>query len=190
MAHTTRQTVLSRMKKGEDIGWDEFYNIYSTFIIFLTQIRGVPEDDLDDIVQQTMTNFFKRNTIIRYNKEEGKFRSFFRKIVNDTINDYYRHKSRKSNQSLSLNEDDIDIPVDSELEAEWDKEWDQHILSQALEELKNRVETKSYQAFDLYVLQKQKVKEVATLLNLKKNAIYGIKNRLQQILKEITLELE
>ena len=70
----------------------------------------------------------------------------------------------------------------------WDREWHQHILKQAMEELKNMIESETYQAFELYVVDEWPPQKVADFLDIKIASVYTAKNRAIKKLRGIIKE--
>jgi len=77
---------------------------------------------------------------------------------------------------------------EDKLEQEWDKEWQKHLMCEALKDLKIKVESKTYMAFDLYAIQNRPSTEVANFLNISVNSVYVAKNRCVELLKNIIAE--
>jgi len=69
------------------------------------------------------------------------------------------------------------------------EKWREVMKTEALAELANRVDEKTFQAFDLYGLQNRPMREVATLLNCSSASIYMAKNRCAKIMREIVRKL-
>ena len=69
------------------------------------------------------------------------------------------------------------------------EKWRTIIREEALLELAQRVDAKTFQAFELYALEDRPVKETAELLNLSADSIYVAKNRCMKILRETVARL-
>jgi RNA polymerase sigma-70 factor (ECF subfamily) len=77
-----------------------------------------------------------------------------------------------------------------ELEAIWNEEWEKAVLARDIERLKPRVGLDQFQMFDLYVLRRMRVAEVAGLLGTSVARVYLAKHRLSKMLRETIGELE
>ena len=85
--------------------------------------------------------------------------------------------------------DDREFSLANGLEQAWNDEWQGHLLNMAMDELKNCVEPVTYQAFDLYAIQRRKSIEVADFLDMSVNSVYVAKNRCLEQLKKIIADV-
>jgi RNA polymerase sigma factor (sigma-70 family) len=99
--HTSR-TLLSRIKQGDEISWDEFYRIYAPLIILCGKDYRLSNADIDELVQQTVLAFFKDKNFT-YTPQKGRFRDYLRTIIRHKAIDIKR-KTNKRNVESSLDE--------------------------------------------------------------------------------------
>ena len=202
MAFVTRRSLLSRVHKGDEISWQEFYDTYKPLILLCGKDCYLSNTENDELVQQVMTEVFKKditgkftkepdpdNTFFKYDPAKGRFRHYFRGLIRNQAMEII--KKRNNNPSF----DDTDHPVKTELQDDsawddlWEKEWQKHVLTMAMQELKERVDSNTYVAFEMYAIQNKTVKEVQDLLNISSSSIYVAKNRCVETLKKIITEL-
>ena len=72
----------------------------------------------------------------------------------------------------------------------WDDEWMKHLLNEAMIELKSRVESNTYSAFEKYAMHRKSVKEVADFFDISVSSVYTAKSRCIATLREIIKDLE
>jgi RNA polymerase sigma factor (sigma-70 family) len=72
----------------------------------------------------------------------------------------------------------------------WEEEWKNHILNQAIEDLRCAVSPLVYQAFYMLTLGNMSGKEVAETLGISANAVYVYKHEAQKKLKELIAETD
>jgi RNA polymerase sigma factor (sigma-70 family) len=72
----------------------------------------------------------------------------------------------------------------------WEEEWKNHILNQALEDLRGAVSPLVYQAFYMLTLENMSGKEVAETLGISANAVYVYKHEAQKKLKALVAEAD
>ena len=65
------------------------------------------------------------------------------------------------------------------------EEWRKTALEEAKDELRGRVDEKTWQAFEMYGLQNRDAKQVALILGITVNQLYVAKNRCTAMLKKI-----
>lgn len=81
-------------------------------------------------------------------------------------------------------------PGGFDLEAIWEAEWQEHLLEAAIAQVKSKVEPRQYQVFDLVVLQRWSVEEVARTLGLNRAQVYLAKHRSGALLNQTLKRLE
>ena len=199
MGLTTKPSLLAKIKNGDEISWEEFHQTYRPLI----WVRGKQAHDLsdcecDELVQMVMLTYFKKSTSFQYDPARGKFRNFMRRMVDFQAKKLLLKRSPGREISygvlenvLQSDSDPLDSPEEhNDLESHWDSEWRAHVLSQALEELRAHLETTTFQAFDLYVLQGGNPRTVAQFLNISVNAVYLAKHRATKYLERVVMLYE
>ena len=180
---TTSRTLLEKISSGDEISWDEFYSRYAPVIQALAKYREIPESDVEDICQQVMIQFFKQSKSFRFDPDLARFRTYFGRIINAKIIDYFRERRV---QTPDHSEPGI---ADSGIEQLFIGEWRKVVLKDAEQKLKNRVSPETYQAYELYAVQERPVEKVAAYLDCSVNQVYQAKKRCFAIMKEILLEM-
>ncbi len=201
MAYTTRKSLLRKVRDGNEIGWNEFCEVYQPLILRRGMDFGLNREDLSDLIQNVMLEFFRKDLLntkydidntpeewtFRYNTKQGRFRDFFRRVVtNHALKLLRERRQDKHLDDLSVIQDDMT----DRLNDEWEQEWREHLLTQAKEELKGQVEAVTYQAFELYALKGKSVKETAAFLEISAASVYAAKTRCTEKLKKIMKDLE
>lgn len=188
MAFTTRGSLLSAVRRGDEIGWNEFYEMYKPLILLRGNDLRLTQTEKEELVQLVMSDFFGRSKTFVYDKSLGRFRDYFKTIIKHKAYDLMR-KRRNGEISIELVKAEVES-IFSEGEDIWQKEWGKHILAQAFEEVKLRVETTTLQSYDLYVIQQVPVKEISKLLKISANTIYQHKHSVEEKLCEIIKRLD
>ena len=187
MGFTTCGTLLSKLRKGDDIGWQDFYRAYSPLIALCGQDYGLSSSDIEELIQMTVLAFFN-DTKFQYTPSKGRFRDYLRTIIRHKAIDLKR-KNAKRLTEMPL--DDLDLPDPGNLmEQRWNDEWRKHVLREALNELKAVIEPKTYQTFELYALKEWTPNKVAKFLGISVNSVYTNKNRALVKLREIVKNME
>src|SRR5439155_1996436 len=75
-------------------------------------------------------------------------------------------------------------PAIPEFGAEWDAAWEKNLLAQALERVRERIEERQFQVFDLNVMKAWPAKDVAQTLGISVARIYLTKQRVAAVLKK------
>ena len=180
MAYTTRKSLLLAIGRGDEVSWEEFYRTYRPLIVFCAGGRIAPSE-IDDLIQTVMLKVFRSGDRFRYDPAKGKFRDYLGRIVNNAIVDMLRKRRSAAAAEIPLEDDAF--------AAAWQTEWSRHVFEQAVAELRCRVSPPTFQAFDLYVLQKQPPAKVAAFLGLDIARVYKAKLRCLGILRRIVAEI-
>ena len=180
---TTSKTLLDKIASGDEISWDEFYLKYAPIVKALAKFKGLDANAADDVCQQVMLQFFKQSKTFKFDPNIAKFRTYFGRIVNVKIANYYRKRGEVSSDEPE------EIPVDSEEENLFMNEWRKAVLKEAEQELKQRVAPETFQAYELYAVQNRPVKKVAEYLDCTENQVYQAKKRCFKMMKEILLKM-
>ena len=183
---TTSKTLLDKIASGDEISWNDFYEKYSPIVKALAKFKGLDAAAADDICQQVMLQFFKQSKTFKFDPDIARFRTYFGKIVNAKIINYFR---RKENKEILVDDVMPDIPVDPEIEAIYMSEWRKTLLIEAQQKLKERVAPETYQAYELYAVQGRPVEKVAAYLDCSVNQVYQAKKRCFAMMREILLAM-
>ncbi len=201
MAYTTRKSLLRKVREGDEIGWAEFYATYKPLILRRGMDFSLRPQELSELVQKVMLEFFLKDLFhtkfdienvpddltFRYDSKHGRFRDFLRSVVTNHALKIVRE--RRDQEPVDELENVLPDPNGGH-EAEWDGEWRQHLLTQALVELRSRVEAVTYQAFELYSLKGKKPEKTAEFLGISKESVYTARTRCVAKLRAIVRDLE
>jgi len=177
----TRPTLLSKVRRGDQDGWRDFYDLYEDFILSAARGAGLPKEESKDVLQEAMISV--HNYISRFVPDEsrGRFRTWLHRIVYSRIADQYRKKKRNplekvfieppredsvtsaTNRIPNLSEVELDRLVDGKLE--------QAILAEAQRRMKEQVRMEDYQAYDLFEIQELSAREVAASLGIAESTV-------------------
>jgi len=187
MIFTTRKTLLEAIKDGGEVSWREFYAAYRPLIILRGSDYQLTVDEKEELVQLVLLEIFHKCKSFQYDRSQGRLRDYLRKIIGCKAVDILRKRKNNhvSDDVLNFHPDD-----DSMLEQAWEREWQGHLLSQAMDSLRNILEPITYQAFELHVINEKSAKEVALFLNITVNMVYVAKSRSVKKLRSIIRELQ
>jgi len=200
----TRPTLLSKVRRGDEGGWNEFYELYEDFIYSAATSTGLSHQESRDIVQATMLTV--RDYIGKFvpDKNRGRFRTWLRKIVRSRIMDEYRRKQRHP-QPLPRSARDSDetatsatnrIPDLNEVQIEQliDGKWEQALLAAARRIVKEAVRMEDYQAYDLFQIKELGARDVAISLGISAATVrvrsFRVRRAIQKEIRSILKRLE
>ena len=176
---STHKTLLEKIKSGDEIYWNEFYSRYTPIIRFVGRLYNFSETECDDLVQNVMLKFFNQSKNFIYHEGKVKFRTYFSTIIRSQAIDYIRKNRKELSGNFEI------ASLDTHFDTMFMEEWKQYVLNDALDELRQRVDPVTYQAFELYGLQNRAPQEVAAALEIKKEQLYIAKSRCTKLLRQI-----
>ena len=176
---TTNPSLLERVQNGDEISWNEFYNRYAPVVRCVGACCGFDDAECDDLTQMVMFKFFGATKRYVYREGEVKFRTYFSRIIKSQAVDYIRRNARQ--RELRIEHSDATDPF----EAAFMDEWRKAVFSEALDELRRRVDERTYQAFELYGLQNRPASQVSEVLEMSTAQLYVVKKRCTDILRAI-----
>ena len=183
--YRTRGSLLLRLGgvEGEDreFSWQQFYTTYAPVISGFARRAGCASSDIDDIVHDVMTGFFKAAEQFEYDPKLGRFRGY---LKTSTIN-ALRNRYRKNKGKSTLDQDIIEQQP-ANVEVLWDQEWLGSLIIRALDSVRNQtnLEPSSWEAFELYGRRNVPIGEVSQRLGLSPEAIRKAKSRIALLVRD------
>lgn len=176
----TRYSLLARALDGSnERAWEELYEQYQSYIYYLLRKFSTQESDLDDLAQDVMVTLMKN--LKTYDKDKGKFRTWFSVMVRNIYFAHIRKLSRKDAVLQQYKEQPIDSYSPDELTGIIKEEWEQFILDSAYRRIEDTFRGKAIDVFKL-TLQGMPLKEIASRLDLSESSVYNLKYRVRKSL--------
>jgi RNA polymerase sigma factor (sigma-70 family) len=196
----TRQSLLSRLKNWDDQqSWQEFFDTYWRLIYGFARKWGLSDAEAQDVVQDTVLVVARKMPEFRYDPAVGSFKSWLLHTTQWRIRDHYRKQERLHQAGPSHPPADgartstierIPDPAGLDLEAIWESEWRQNLLHAAVDRIRQRVDARQFQIFDLHVLREWPVSKVARALGISAGRVYLAKHRIGGLLKKEIQRIE
>lgn len=188
MAFTTRGSLLSAVRRGDEVGWDEFYAMYKPLILLRGGDLRLSQTEKEELVQLVMLDFFKGSRSFVYDKSKGRFRDYLKRIIHNKAYDLMR---KRQDGTVSIEAEDFGIDdLPAEAEDIWENEWRATVWAQAFSEVKQKCDPTTMQSYVYFVLQNRSAQEVANLLDIKPNTVYQHKARIEKMLQKFAMEFD
>ena len=188
---STHKTLLERIRTGDDVSWQEFYDRYSPAVLNICSNAGFSESEGLDILQDVMLKIFRHDLVMRFDAERARFRTYFNRIVRSCISDFGKKKDRRNEREIT-GEEIPETPVPADLETLIEEEWKNQMLKEALERLRNQVKPETFLAFQLTAIQGKSTKAAAEFIQMDVNMVYVARSRclarLRKIIEDINRE--
>jgi RNA polymerase sigma factor (sigma-70 family) len=199
----TRESLLERLKNWEDqTSWREFYDTYWRLIYGVASKSGLSEVEAEDVLQETLVAVANKIKEFEYDPSRGRFKGWLLTLTRWQIATQFRKRQRllpmhqteegrsESDGKTSFLErlpDPATVEVNEKL---WDAEWERNLMARAIECVRELVEPRTFQMFQLYVQQDWPVRRVAKTLGVSCTQVYVAKHRISALLKKEIERLE
>jgi len=187
MLTRTSTILLEGLKNSADQkAWREFDERYRPLILAVAARSGLRGSEVEDAAQETMIAFLEAYRESRYDREKGRLRDWLRGIACHKVRDIQRRQGRREKPlaDLAHGTNLLTQVEDSAAEAVWDEEWNNAVLRQCLQEVRQQVEPRTFEAFELFALRGWPAKRVAAHLQLSEDVVYQSKSRILTRIRE------
>ena len=191
---TTRASLLLRIRDAEDAeAWAQFTQIYGPLIYRFARKNGLQDADAADLVQEVLRAVSKAIGTFDYDPQLGKFRSWLFTVARYSMN---RMRSLQRRQPAGVGDTATMARLENqsanhdEQEREWDEEYEQRLFEWAAQQVRQRVQEATWQAFWLTAVEGRSPREVAHKLAISVGSVYVAKNRVLSRLKSKISEID
>ena len=206
----TRPSLLKRLQSGDDAqSWQDFYRLYGGLIRAFAAKAGLTPEEAEDVVQETAIGVARRLPEFVYDPKVCRFKTWLLNLARWRIQNQLRKRPRAGaggNPALAAGassgrnaSDDtastdpmarLPDPAVPEFGAEWDAAWESNLLANALERVRERIEGRPFQVFDMHVTKGWSAGEVARTFGISIARVYLTKHRVAAMLKKEVKRLE
>lgn len=190
LTHTTTELLDGLHDSANALAWSEFDRRYRPILIGFLRRSGLGDSDAADVAQETLTCFIRDYRAGRYDRTQGRLRSWLIGIARYRVADVrraaFRRREYRGESAI------VDLPADMDADSIWEAEQREFIFSEAIAELRrtSRFSERTIEAFERVVLKREPVEDVSAELDLTPQEIYNAKNRVVQRLREIAQQFE
>ena len=183
MSYSTHYSIITGVRHRKSGAWERFYREYASLIKLHGTDCGVPENELDDLVQNVMCEFSRRGGF-DYDAGRGSFRAFLKRIIRFRSMDMLRKRYRERRIRRAADTDDL------YLDRRYDREYRTYLCCEALRRLRQRVPSDDYQQFFMVALLHRDVRSVAEFFHTGVPHVYSVLRRLGGLLPGILREID
>lgn len=180
----TNPTIFLRLRAADpaprQVAWEEFDKRYTPIIRAFVRRFGARDQDVDDVVQDVLMGFYVKSPTFSYDPSKGRFRSYLKTCAYHALRKRLGKQAKLHGQSI----DTIEAEHLS-VEQEWNDVWERERLRLALEDVRQSMgQTKTFHAFELYVVFDQPADQVAEKLQMHINSVYRAKEQVTKMLQD------
>ena len=183
----TRQTLLERARSGDDdSAWEEFVGYYDGFINVIMIKMGVREADRADLKQDILLNIWRDLKKMERGKNNARFRAWLGTVIRNKTNTYFQGLNRrlKREDTHAVKED----LYGGDLEKFIEDEWASHMINLVMEHMKQFFSGNAIDVF-LMTLDNKPIDEISDKLDMTKESIYVLRNRVKHRFQKEMQEL-
>ena len=174
----TSLTLLQRIIGGDDLAWEEFSSRYVEVLRVWCRRWGVPQSDVDDLVQETFLIVISRVTHFE-RRGIGSLRAWRKETARRCWRNVQRRAERHHNVILLERFRRSRVALDS-LESEFDRLSRHELLQTSMSIVQKQVAPNSWSAFRLLALEGLTGPEAAERLGMRVDSVYMAKMRVQK----------
>lgn len=196
----THSSLPRRLADPEDSKtWAEFYRVYRKLVFGFATRAGLSSSDAEEVTQDVFNEVSTNVHSFLGNLHRGSFRGWLLNLsrwrVVDKIRQRQRHDRYRAKRDGNTEHDHTDtieaIPdMSAPADSIWEDEWERQVLDVALLNLRDRVDARHFQAFELHVAHGLPASTIARQLDLNPATVYVIHFRLKKQLKAEVMRLK
>jgi RNA polymerase sigma factor (sigma-70 family) len=180
----TNPTIFLRLNQADpvprEMAWEEFRARYAPVIAGFARRLGARPQDVDDVIQDVMLGFYAKSPTFVYDPGKGRFRGYLKVCTFRALRRRIGNEARLQGKPL----DEVD-PEAVAVEQVWSDVWEHEQLRRLLEEVRQTMgHTKTFRAFELFVVFDQPAQAVAEKLGMHINSVYRAKEQVTRLLQE------
>ncbi len=170
---STQPSIFSRLRASpESSEWETFCDRYSPVVFSVAVAHGLAEPDARDTVQEVLLRLYKNMEQFRYDPARGRFRNYLYTITLNVVRAQLADRARRAAPLDPAHLYAVHNPKEI-----WEREWRANELRTGLQAVADEIEPKTFQAFQLFVLEEWPTEKVARFLGLSRQSVYQAKSR-------------
>lgn len=170
---TTHPKLLIELKRGDNVSWYQFRDMYRPLIFHCAEQVGVPASDFLELEVDVLSKFYKACETFEYDPAKGKFRSYFGTLVRNCIAEL-RRKRQQDNRMTNL--DMVNLGEDA-FEKCWEEEWKQHMFWLAMTKARMELPKKMIETFELCDIRGMAPCDAAAAMDVSLATVYNYRRK-------------
>ncbi len=188
--HDTSYTLIERATKlDDDAAWSELHQRYTKLVYEILKNMNVSSNDADDIASTAFTQLSK--SIRNYDASQGKFRTWFGRIVQTSALKHFRSQKRvhKIQDKVEYYAEAEALFSTPEINDNIEKEWQSVIMKEVLERIKVLHRGHAYEILKMDIAGRSTT-EISEALQIKVATVYTLRQRVKKHLTKEFKHLE
>lgn len=185
---STTSSLIAELKGESHQRWHQFVLVYSPLLRFWIHKKSVKPPADDDILQECLASILKGMPQFERGATSGTFRGWLRTIVERRVADYFRNLEPEKyvgSEFLDLNPSNVEK---SDEEAEEEQRAFDDLNARIYVIVRESMTDKSFQIFEMTVIQKVPVAEVAKIFGVTTSSVRTTRSRAKKHIREMYLD--
>ncbi|MHC4462463.1 MAG: RNA polymerase sigma factor [Planctomycetota bacterium] len=193
MQWVTTTQVLEELKTSNEAQvWRRFCDHFRPVVVNFARHLGLSATDAEDAAQETMVEFLKAFRDGKYDRQKGRLSNWLFGVARRVILNLRGHRPLErlvADKTTGTSFWDL-IQDDRSIKHSWDSQWREMVLTKCLEQARRELDSKVFEAFNLYALSEIPADDVAQRLKMSRNAVYIAKSRVLSRLRQLERQFE
>ncbi len=188
----TSPTLLGRLAlvPTDQVAWNEFVDRYGPRIVNWCRSRGLQDADILDVSQVVLAKLAVRMRGFHYDPSQS-FRGWLRTLVRNAVSDALVARRRAVGIGASETRELLaNLEAREDLVRRLEEEFDHELLEAATLVVRQRVASKTWEAYYLTTIEERPATDVAAALEMKVGTVYQAKSSVLHMLEEEVVKLE
>jgi RNA polymerase sigma-70 factor (ECF subfamily) len=189
----TSLSLLERLRQApaNQEAWERFVERYGRRIYGWCRAWHLQDADARDVTQMVLLKLARKMSSFVYDPA-GSFRSWLKTVTQHALSDFVAESKQPGGGSGDSRVGTLleDVEARADLAQKIEAEFDQELLDEAKLRVRQRVDSRTWEAFQLTALERQRGSAAAGQLGMTVAAVFKAKSRVQKMLQEEVRRLE
>ena len=189
----TPLTLLGRLRQAptDQAAWSAFVERYGPRLYGWCRHWNLQDADARDVMQDVLARLAEKMRTFVYDAA-GSFRGWLKTLARHAWSDFCRSRQRRGDGRGSAQVQALlqDLPAGESLAQRLEEEFDQEVLELAMARVRQRVQPRTWEAFQLMAVEGLPGAEAAARLGLKVTHAFVYKSKVQKMIPEEIAVLE
>ena len=188
----TRPSLLSRLGKSpnDTTAWEQFVSRYSPRILEWCQRWNLQHEDAHEVTQMVLIRLAAKMRTFRYDPGRS-FRGWLRTLTRHAWSDFATFQNRGAKGAKQNGMEVLQtVEARDDLEQRLAEAFDLELLESATSIVKQRVQSQTWQAFQLTAIDRLSGATAAKRLNMSVASVFKAKSNVQQMLRSTVEKLD
>lgn len=181
-----------RVEVVDPADWAEFVNRYAPLILSWCRRWNLQEADAEDVTQNVLIKLVAKLRTSRYNPSQS-FRAYIKTLAHYALCDFVKLRQRSgpggTGDTAVLQQLD-NVAACDDLENQLADAFDQELLAEAMARVRQRVESRTWEAFRLTALEGLMGTEAASRVGMQVAATFKAKSKVHKMIREEVSRLQ